>query len=258
MNNADVYNNIEDFKKRMKKEFVNINVENGIEIIKALRSKDNILVLEFPNKIGISGITQIKKDRNKDYICIYVNTNDPIGRRNFSFLHEIYHVFYEKSNRGYSLKRYFKTDEIEKRAEIFASNILIPRDKLLIELKRHGCKKGKAITMDKIFKLQIKFKASFQAIACSIESLNKDSRYNERYQKYIPNIEVNIRRYYQKWDDLEEKTLFDNKNNNLNSIKPEYIFPEKFKEDIYKNFKCGRISKNDILSIYDFFGEELK
>lgn len=253
MEKTNVYKNIEDFNKKFLQ-----NEDIPYDLVKIMQRKENILVLQYPNNLGISGMTINKQDRLLKYYCIYVNTNDPLGRRNFSFAHELYHVYYEKGKRDYSIKKEFKKDPIEKRAEIFASNIIIPRLQLLRFLKTYGCKKNREITMEKIFDLQLKFNASFQAIIYAIESLKSDERF-EKYNRVVPLIpEYFFRFYTMDWDILEEETLRYNPSNYLNTVKSEYIFPEKFEEDLIQNYKNRKINEEDLKIIYNFFEKDIK
>lgn len=257
MSNAEVYKNIKEFKVDFMKD-----LKNPYDIIEIFKNKEDFLVLEFPNKMNISGITMIKKTRNIDYKCIYINTNDPIGRRNFSFLHEIYHVFYEKSEKGYSLKS--DKSEIEKRAEIFASNILIPRELLLKELRKHGCKSNKEITEEIIFEIQLVFHASFQAVLYAINNLEKDLENMttlenvNKLKKFIPIIPERLYMYFKKWDKLEEKTLANNKYNIFNSTNSEYKFPDTFKKNLIANYKNGKIDIETLNTLFEFFNADLE
>ncbi|NOW07935.1 ImmA/IrrE family metallo-endopeptidase [Clostridium beijerinckii] len=64
-------------------------------------------ILRFPNDFEVSGLTIIKNSIKEDekYICIYVNTNEPLGRQLFTLSHELYHVLFERSN---ELASYYK------------------------------------------------------------------------------------------------------------------------------------------------------
>ena len=55
------------------------------------------------------------------------------------------------------------------------------------------------------------------------------------------------------WEDLEKKTLANDKNNMLNSVNPVFEWPKEFKENIEKNLSEGLVSYEDVEDIYDFF-----
>lgn len=251
MNYEYVYNCVDKFKEQ----FINTEEERK-NLINTFKEKKDFLILEFPNNMKISGMTLEKKDKDLIYKCIYINTNEPVGRRNFSFAHELYHVYFEKAKRGYSLSKDFNKDEIEKKAELFASNLLIPRIELLKYLKEFGCRDYKEISMEKIFSIQEKFNASFQAIVYSIESLNKDKRYS-KYIKYVPKIPESYKMYYKtNWEKLESETLKYNHKNNLNSVEPEYILPDRFRILLIENYKAGRVGYDEAESVFSFFNEK--
>ncbi len=214
---------------------------------------EEFIILKFPNKMNISGTTFNKEDANVTYKCIYINNNDPIGRQNFTLAHELYHIYFEDADIGLCLKELVDDNEIEKRAEIFASNLLIPKSQLILDLKRMGMNNNKEINMNKIFQLQQKYYVSFQAIIYAIEqSYNYD--YLSDFFKFIPKIPDYFKKYYNsQWDELEKISLsFDNKFN-LNSSNPKYIMPENFKNDIISNYKKGLVDYSEVEDIFNFF-----
>lgn len=251
MNEQIVYENID--------RFYNMFDMNQTEIIKDIinymKSRDDILVLKFPNNLGISGMVMIKKDRSKEYKCIYINTNEPLGRQSFSFVHELYHIYFENAPREVCLKR--DSNPIEKRAEIFASNILIPRIQLLLKLREYRCSNTKKLSLSKVFRLQRYFNASFQAIIYAIESLNNDSRYT-KYSKFVPNIDSDLKKYYTNWEELEKITLEMDPGNHLNSPTKQFEFPEDFKNDIIANYNKNLVSFEEANIIFDFFNQNFK
>lgn len=80
-------------------------------------------IIKSTAPLNLSGF-YMKKD---NYPFIFVNTNHPLGRQNFSLWHEVYHHIMNHKN-GISD---FNADSLEEReAEIFAGIILLPRKEI--------------------------------------------------------------------------------------------------------------------------------
>lgn len=244
----------EDINKKAQKYALEFRKKFGLddEPIQNIFSLDftkEFLLLKFPNEMGISGAYIEKKGREKKYKCIYINTLEPIGRQSFSFAHELFHIFYEKSNDVLSKTNANQYDPVECCAECFASYLLIPRTHLKRELGniRRG-KKTYCIRYEELFDLQKKYGVSFQALVYTISKLDDKS--------LIPqNIHSNFAKYYKKeyWDELTQRTEKYDKNNLLNSVNPVFEWPMEFKKNIEKNLEEGLVSYEDVEDIYDFF-----
>lgn len=222
---------------------------NSLEILKGF------YILKFPNELGISGAYIKKRGREKDYNCIYINTAEPIGRQNFSLLHELYHAIYEKSNEIVSLKKMVSSDPVEFRAERFASYVLIPRDRLINNLRRIKLGKGKFfINIKDLLVLQKEFQCSFTALIYAISDLNVD----------LPTlVPLNINTFWkyakeQNWSELEKITEKYNSEYevNLNKSDNSQIWPNGLKENIYSNISNGLIDQYEVVDLIDFFEEE--
>ncbi|PNT91572.1 hypothetical protein CDQ83_17520 [Clostridium thermosuccinogenes] len=214
---------------------------------------ESFLILKFPNKMGVSGVSTEKKDRNKTYKCIYINTNEPIGRQNFTFAHELYHIYFKKATNALCLEDERDKDEVEKEAEMFASNLLIPRYWLLKKFKDYGLKNNRKIEMHHVFWLQREFNVSFQAIIYAIDDLGKHEIYG-KFSEYIPQIPEYFKQYYNSnWDKLEKETKKFSLDLNLNSVIPVYEFPERFKKNLINNFLRGLVEFEVVEDIFNFF-----
>lgn len=250
-NTEDVFNNLNHFREKF-----NIkNAEYIKDIVDFMKEKDDILVLKFPNEIGVSGMFTLKKDRNKEYKCIYINTNETKGRQNFTFVHELYHAYYEKAPRGICKNEDYN-NPVEKRADVFASNILIPRLLLLRELKVLRYNQDLYLKLVDVFKLQKKFNVSAQAIIYAVDSLRKDERYT-KYKNIVPIVDGDLKKYYKSnWKQLERLTLEYDSSNKLNSYTKKVEFPLDFKENIINNYKKNLITYEDARIIFGFFNEK--
>lgn len=223
-----------------------------IKDINSLVETKEFLLLRFPNDYGISGIYLKKKDGDRYVNCIYINNGDPIGRQNFTIAHELYHAFYEPSTVGICMQTNKNEDPIEMRADSFASHLLIPRDKLALILSKLFNGKTKAyriLSFDTIIRIQTVFQVSFQAIIYAIDDLKN---YPE-LAHVLPNNSNAFRKYYlpKYWDELIDKS--ERINCFLNTPNPKYEFPDRFKDNLIKNYKKGIIQEEDLLDIFDFF-----
>ena len=81
----------------------------------------NLTILWFPMKSNISGCCS-KTEEDK---IIFINTNNTIGRQNFTLAHELYHLLYENidDSLGCSINSNYQG---EKNADNFASTFLMP------------------------------------------------------------------------------------------------------------------------------------
>ncbi|KEH95897.1 ImmA/IrrE family metallo-endopeptidase, partial [Clostridium novyi] len=189
---------------------------------------DNFILVKEPNNIGVSGFTQINIVKDVRYVCIYINTAEPLGRQNYTFCHELYHLYIEKFN--YKLIKV--DDALEKEAEKFASYILINRKELMMIIDDMGLSNYREIKFEQILTIQEKFNASFIAVLCAIIELQKEIEEHIREKKY-PDEDIRIKnaikkfpvipkRYFkyiknQYFTELEEKTLICRPDNRLNS-----------------------------------------
>lgn len=222
-----------------------------IKDLQSLVKAKGFLLLKFPNDLGISGVFMNKKDRDRDYGCIYINNNEPLGRQYFTLAHELYHAYFEKSQQGVCFNE--SKDPIEITANNFASHLLVPRSILFEVLNALYTKRmnGKNIKIQDLFEIQKMFNVTLQAVLYSIDDL-------KNYKEYITAIPKNIdmyKKYYlpKYWDELNNKSQ--KYGINLNLCFPKYEFPENFKRNLISNYDKGRVDREDIEEIFNFFEE---
>jgi Zn-dependent peptidase ImmA (M78 family) len=221
--------------------------EKPIHNIFSLAFAKEFFILKFPFNEKISGAYIEKKGRNKTYKCIYINKIEPIGRIAFSFMHEIYHAYYEKSDKEVFSYTQSK-DAIEIKANEFASFILIPRVYLIRELnKLRGNRRTWTIENYQIFDLQKIFNVSFLAIVKAITDLEDENLKPINLKPFYKYIHPKY------WKELEELTLQYDAKNQLNSCEPIIEWPKGFKENIEKNIKEGIVFKEEVEDIFEFF-----
>lgn len=102
-----------------------------------------------------------------------VNSNEPKTRMRFTIAHEIAHFIFDKKtavsidyrNNGSSLDKPLE----EKRADLFAANLLMPRKKLQLDVEKIS---QENITKDKIADLARQYGVSSEAMMYRLANLN--------------------------------------------------------------------------------------
>ncbi|WBS73150.1 ImmA/IrrE family metallo-endopeptidase [Elizabethkingia meningoseptica] len=112
--------------------------------IETLITKEGINKIEHPFDDDIAGVLII--DDKNDKVTIGVNKKSSPERKNFTIAHELGHyilhndksnmfldkVFYRKKSEGYTTKE----EKIEKEANYFAANILMPENLVFQEIEK--------------------------------------------------------------------------------------------------------------------------
>lgn len=243
------------------KEYLSIS-SVPIDLFDVLDKKEGFYILKFPNDLGVSGLTMIKNSRNENekYICIYINTNELKGRLKFTLAHELYHVLIEKSHYQASFLKDRDSDEIEKRAEEFASKLIIPRGELLRFIANNiKTNKHRDFIIDDIVKIQNYFEVSFQSI---VYVLSSSLQQDENYRKYInkiPKVNHSFKRYYNshRSPKIQEELLRNTGDKTtFNSIKDSFETPKLFLSDLEKSYSKKLISLEEYKFLNNFFDKE--
>lgn len=232
-----------------------INKSYPLNLFEIFENEKGFFILKFPNNFNVSGVTIVKnsvKDKEK-FICIYVNTCEPVGRQNFTLAHELYHIIFEPSKYIESFIKDRYSDEIEKRAEEFASTLMIPRKKLLIEIKKLNKSKFRNLNFREIEKLQMIFGTTFQAIVYAINYSLKSNLKYKRFYEQIPKPDKKFDKCYRS-DFYQEKLCEKTKKlTNLNCIEDKFIEPINFLKDLKSSLEKKIISRDEYSTILKFF-----
>ncbi|GAA0078903.1 hypothetical protein UT300005_32820 [Clostridium sp. CTA-5] len=249
---------IEEFVEIFKKEFNIGNKEEDypLDLFNILENKPGFYILSFPNDVEISGLTIIKNSvkENEKYICIYVNTKEPIGRQLFTVAHELYHILFEKSDESASYYKNRMSSPIEKRAEEFASRLIIPRDLLAKKIKNLKKSKNRSLNMLDIVKLQEEFNVSFQSIVYVIN--NTSSKSDLKWGKFydmLPKPEEKFKMAYTSEKYRQQIVSETKKYTNLNLIKESFVLPALFNSDLKESLQKNLIDDYEYNQILNFF-----
>lgn len=221
-------------------DIVNQPISNSFRTVEEL----GFFVIAVPAPHNISGMTMSIDNKS----MIVVNSNQPLGRQNYSIWHEVYHWY---TGEGQDISKHGESeyDETEYKAEVFASEILIPRNKLEIELKKLNYNSKNSLQYLKkkdIVKLQNKFNVSYKAMLTRIIFLTGQNKLSNRFA--IANKQEDI-------INLNIEFGFDG---HLEKIETKPYISDSLFFYMKSNLEKGRVSSSKIELILDFIEEEFK
>ena len=190
---------------------LNEDFESPIDLFKSVRTINDLSLVQLNMGENISGIC-IKSERSA---VIAINTNSSKGRQNFTLAHELYHYFYSDGMTTTICSfNTDKKDEEEKKADIFASYLLLPGIALKKNLTEWEDRKDR---LRKIIKLEQMYGLSHQAL---LIRLIQDGYINstEEYEKDIIKKAVSLgyeKALYEKTNDTGTCGYYLNKVNEL-------------------------------------------
>jgi len=138
------------------------------DVIDALR-KLNVETLFRGLSENFSGLSI----RTKDLRFMLVNSNQPIGRQNFTVCHELYHLLFQPDTFSHQCKinsSSYKTKE-EKNADTFASIVLMPEVGIVSLISNRNELKRDAISVDTVVRLEQFFEVSHLAMLVRLKAL---------------------------------------------------------------------------------------
>jgi Zn-dependent peptidase ImmA (M78 family) len=204
-------------------------INNSFETIEQL----GFLVLRFPSRgdSDLSGFFMRKSENN----CIYINTNQTLGRQFTSIWHEYYH-YYTNDGQGLSYVSKVTTDPSEFKADTFAGCILMPEKivKQYIEINNILLNR---ISYIELIKMQNYFRVSLAALLVRLIQIypNEKDVLQKRFAITKNNINTITR--------LQNYTM--QANGDIRLIQPtnEVYIPESFYDNLENNLNNNRISK---------------
>lgn len=174
-----------DYKFDLNHKASNFRIIHGIGTsdpfpFKAILNKLNILCVFKPLSENTSGMVGQLNDLN----FMLINANHAIGRQNFTIAHELYHIYYDKTFKNSIIDYTNNTNGEEKKANTFASYLLLP-DGLIDLIPENETAKNK-ITIQTMFKIEQFYQTSRSALLVRLKGLNFIS------EEYITNNKNNI------------------------------------------------------------------
>lgn len=213
-------------------------ISNSFKAVEEL----GFFVISIPAPDTISGMTMSIDDKS----MIVINSNQPLGRQNYSIWHEVYH-WYTKDGQDISFHGQSEYSETEFKAEVFASEILIPRDMLFLAIEDLGKGNGiKYLSKKDIVILQNKFFVSYRAMLMRIISLTKEQSLNNRF---------GVARTQESIIKFNQECGFDG---DLEKVESTPYISDSLFMYMQSNLSKGRVSGDRVETVLKFIEEEFK
>jgi Zn-dependent peptidase ImmA (M78 family) len=128
--------------------------------------------------------------KTKDAHLVIINSNKTLGHQIFSSAHELSHFLYDTHIMGgiCVVDKYNQDLEIEKLADLFATNLLMPEDGILKHLFERTNNGKRNIRYTDIIYLQQYFNVSWSAMLNRVYNLGQLSKFD--YEDYKQNIKI--------------------------------------------------------------------
>lgn len=153
--------------------------------LKSFLLKNNVITMFKPLSGALAGMA-IKLG---DHKFMMVNQEHSLGKQHFTVAHEIYHLYIQEnftSQRCITGLFDGQKDLEEKRADIFAANLLLPESGVLNFIPKEEREKKNHISPDTIFRIQQYYSVSIRAVIFRLFELGLvDNSYFENYKSGI-------------------------------------------------------------------------
>lgn len=161
-----------------------LGTTTNIDIFKKFKNEKNYTIVFMPFEDGIDGFS----NRKKDHFIIIINSNNTIGRNNFTCAHELYHLLFEYTN-----DEYIPNANSEEMANVFASYFLIPEDALYLFLQNTGLISKQNLALEDIVCMEDYFMVSRPAM---LIRLKDEGLINQgEFDKYNKNVLSSVKKY---------------------------------------------------------------
>lgn len=153
----------------------------------------NIITVFKPLSDDFSGMSIRYLD---SYRFMLINSNQILSRQHFTIAHELYHLFIQKEFSSYNCtpnKSDYSSQPEEFKADIFASNLLLPQNGFLGLIPDHEKQKKNRITRETIFRIHQYFGVSVKAVIMRLRDFDLvDSYYFDDYSSNLKNTAINL------------------------------------------------------------------
>lgn len=136
--------------------------------IKGLLIKLGILTRYRPLSENAYGLSLMTPDKRFRFMLI--NSNSTRGRQHFTAGHELYHLYFDPEPKPHVCKNDGEKPSVERDADLFASNLLMPSQGILGEIPADELRKG--ISVSTILRLEQLFSVSHEAMVYRLRSLS--------------------------------------------------------------------------------------
>ena len=157
---------------------------------RSLLWKQDILTVFYPSSADFSGLS-ITADDNR---FVLINSNQSVGRQNFTICHELFHLFYDIdfSPHKCQTESFPRKNESELRADLFASFLLLPEDGI-IDLIPESEIRLDNIKLSTLLKIEQTYGSSRIALLLRLKGMKLVTQ--PTIDKYSNNVLRNARQY---------------------------------------------------------------
>ncbi|MGE5604551.1 MAG: ImmA/IrrE family metallo-endopeptidase [Bacteroidota bacterium] len=163
-----------DFSGKVKaietRRYFGLNELEPVDVFKILRDCLDVHIVYKPLESKVSGFFL----RNGKLQIVLINTAKSWGHQRFTAAHELFHLRYDEglSHRVCTTGRFDKNiQEIEREADYFASNFLLPADGVADRIYKYHKGKKERLTMGDLIDLEQYFNVSHQALLTRLQIL---------------------------------------------------------------------------------------
>ncbi|EPB8146017.1 ImmA/IrrE family metallo-endopeptidase [Clostridium perfringens] len=214
--------------------------DNPFEIISKL---EKYIIIRFSNDNKIQGFTTEKNG----FKCIYINSNDVLGRQHYSCWHEFFHSIDDrkKINEGSFEVSITGSNEIcEREAEYFASCMLLDKEVLEDYIIQKWGSESNLSELD-LIDIQYEFGVSYQALKNKLHEIYN----NGRFYTYTINSIENREKYLEAIKNKGYSTKLVEKTN-------DFCIPISFKNDLLDCYKNKQITFEKLEKTVKFLDEK--
>jgi Zn-dependent peptidase ImmA (M78 family) len=156
--------------------------------LESLLLKLNVITVFLPFKSDFSGMSMKLEDKR----FMLINSENTLGRQNFTICHELYHLYIQKDFTYMICKTglFNRKDKIEYKADSFAAYFLLPDDGIWSLIPEKERSKNK-ITLPTIARIEQYFSCSRQALLYRLSNLNLIDF--KKYENYLTDIKNSAR-----------------------------------------------------------------
>ena len=153
--------------------------------LKSFLLKNNIISLFRPLSGLLAGMA-IKAGNSR---FMMINHNHSIGKQHFTIAHELYHLFVQENfiSQKCTTGLFDKQQDIEeKKADLFAANLLLPESGIFSFIPKEERTKKNNISENTLFKIQQYYSVSLKAVIYRLFQLELvDNSYFDLYQSGV-------------------------------------------------------------------------
>jgi len=167
------------------------DASSPIDIMAIVSSIPELTLVFYPLGENISGMCVKGIEKN---CVIAINSSMSLGRQRFTLAHELYHYKYDKnSNVAICGKDFGTKDPVERKADLFASFLLIPPAALKEKIKKLKNDTERKIELKDIIALEQYYQVSRLTILYRLVSEGELSK--DEIEQYKKNVIISARRY---------------------------------------------------------------